>query len=254
MEMDIAVSNRIHIIPLGFERDRVIVPPQEMGADKVVLIVHEKDEPEDQPDYYDEIFDELESSAIKTETIKCDIFDLYDALGTIAGLIQSLADEDIYVNLATGGKVTAIAGMIACMVTENAEPYYVHAKDYGDHQGTPIAQTVTGISNLPTYPIDAPSPEQIEILSRLESEGPFSKKVLIEIGEEEGLPFLANYEGDDPKGKYRKLDSDILNPLVEDGHAEVFERGREKMVRITNEGENTIEAFKYMLDEFTSEQ
>jgi hypothetical protein len=33
----------------------------------------------------------------------------------------------VYVNLASGMKVTAIAGMIACMVTSDAEPIYMHA-------------------------------------------------------------------------------------------------------------------------------
>ena len=246
-EMEMTVEDRIHIVPLGYERDRVIVPPLRMGADAVTLVMNAHDQDDERPDYYDDIYEAFDEAAIEVSEVECDIFDLYDALGTIAGLIQGHGQEDIYVNLATGGKVTAIAGMIACMVTEVATPYYVSAKEYGDHQQQPVAEKVSGISNLPTYPIDAPAPEQVRMLEYIADEGPVSKQELIEYAEENNLPFIAGYEAGDPKGKYRKLDSVIIEPLSEDGSIFVTEQGRKKMVRITESGENTLHAFGYML-------
>lgn len=248
INLNVNVENRIHIIPLGYERDRVVVPPREMGADEVILVTHGHDTEDERPTYYDDIYEAFEESAIKVAETECDIFDLYDALGTIAGLIQEFRSEDVYVNLATGGKVTAIGGMIACMVTENATPYYVSAKDYGDHRETPVAETVTDISNLPTYPIDAPTSEQVQMLQQIHEEGGISKQDLIQYAEEVELPFIADYESDEPKGKYRKLDSNILNPLSDDGYITISERGRQKMVQLTPEGENTLDAFRYMLE------
>lgn len=248
INLSVNVENRIHIIPLGYERDRVIVPPRKMGADEVILVTHAYDTEEERPSYYDDIYEAFEESAIEIAETECNIFDLYDSLGTIAGLIQEFCDEDVYVNLATGGKVTAIGGMIACMVTENATPYYVSAEDYGDHRETPVAEMVTDISNLPTYPIDAPTPEQVQMLQRINEEQTASKQDLIQYAEDVELPFLADYESDDPKGKYRKLDSNILEPLVEDGYVTISERGRKKIVHLTSEGENTLDAFRYMLE------
>jgi hypothetical protein len=248
IEMDMEVRDRVHIIPLGYERDRVIVPPIEMGAEVVVLVEHAGDGTKDRPDYYDDIFEAFEESAIQVVEVEADIFDLYDALGTIAWLIQDYQRDEVYVNLATGGKVTAIAGMIACMVTEAATPYYVSADNYGDHQQEPVAQNVTNISNLPTYPIDAPVPEQVQILAYIADEGPVSKKELIEYAEKKELPFIADYEGSDVKGKYRKLDTAVIDPLAADGAVSIEQQGRRKMARITPDGENTLRGFRYMLE------
>lgn len=248
VEMNMEVRDRVHIVPLGYERDRVIVPPVQMGADVVVLLLHAGDDPEDRPDYYADIFEAFDEAAIRVVEVTADIFDLYDALGTFAGQIQAYETDDVYVNLATGGKVTAIAGMIACMVTEAATPYYVGADTYGDHQGEPVAQNVTSISNLPTYPIDAPVPEQVQVLAHVAEEGPVSKKELIEYAERRELPFIADYDGGDVKGKYRKLDAAILTPLVEDGAISLDQQGRQKVACITPDGENTLRGFRYMID------
>jgi hypothetical protein len=248
VEMDMEVRDRVHIIPMGYERDRVIVPPVEMGANVVVLVKHAGDAAEDRPDYYDDIFKAFDESAIRVVEEEADIFDLYDALGTIAGLIQEYQRDEVYVNLATGGKVTAIAGMIACMVTEAAAPYYVSADTYGDHQQEPVARNVTSISELPTYPIDAPVTEQVQMLAYIADEGPVSKKELIEYAERQELPFIADYEGRDAKGKYRKLDAAVLNPLADDGTISIDQQGRRKVARVTPDGENTLRGFRYMIE------
>lgn len=248
VEMDLEVRTRVHIVPLGYERDRVVVPPVRMGADVVVLVEHSGDDPEDRPDYYADIFEAFDEAAIRVEEVAADIFDLYDALGTVAGLIQDYDHDDVYVNLATGGKVTAIAGMIACMVTEAATPYYVSADTYGDHQQEPVARNVTNVSNLPTYPIDAPVPEQVQMLAHIAETGPVSKKQLIEYAERRALPFIADYEGSDVKGKYRKLDAAILDPLVADGAVTLDQQGRRKVACITPHGENTLRGFRYMIE------
>jgi hypothetical protein len=66
------------------------------------------------------------------------------------------------------------------------------------------------------------------------------------------LPFIADYEADDPKGKYRKLDSNILKPLVNDGAVIITEKGREKVAQVTADGENTLHAFRYMTNSDTN--
>lgn len=86
------------------------------------------------------------------------------------------------------------------------------------------------------------------MLQYIAEKGPISKQELIQYAEEDDLPFLADYEGSDPKGKYRKLDSDILDPLWGNGYATITEQGRKKMVRITTSGENTLHAFRYILE------
>jgi len=243
------VSDRVHIVPLGYEYERVTVPAIRMRADRVCLIYHDGDDPDGRPGYYQDIHEDLEAAGIAVEDSNvCNIFDLYDTLRTVAELIQANQDHDVYVNLASGGKVTAIAGMIACMVTGGAEPIYVSASDYGQDKEIPVAENVTSISRLPTYPIQSPSREPLRFLQYIVEEGPVTKQECIEFAVDAGIDPLADHEGDDTRGLYRLLDSHLLNSLREDGYVETYKKGRNKYVEATEEGENTLEAFTYMLN------
>jgi hypothetical protein len=174
---------------------------------------------------------------------------LYDTLRTVAELIQANREHEVYVNLASGGKVTAIAGMIACMVTNGAEPIYVSASEYGQDKEVPVAKNINGISRLPTYPIQAPSRDPLKLLQYIVDKGPVAKQECIEFAVTAGIDPLANHECDDTRGLYRLLDSHLLDSLREDGYVETYKKGRNKYVEATNEGQNTLEAFAYMLDE-----
>ena len=244
------VPNRIHIIPLGYERDRVVEPPIELSADVVVLLAHSAPE-NTKPSYHTEVIEALEDASLEVKERSCDIFDLYACLGEVAETITKYREDEIYVNLATGSKVTAIAGMIACMAT-GATPYYVRAERYGpetDHPPTePVSYGVAGIDELPAYPIEGPAPQHIAILAYLHQEGRASKKELIEFSEEADLPYLRTHESDNIKGKYRLLDSHILNSLQENEYVEVKEVGRKKYVSMTDNGINTLRAFNYLIN------
>jgi hypothetical protein len=243
------VSDRVHIVPLGYEYERVTVPAIRMHADYVYLIYHEGDDPDARPSYYEDIREDLRSAGIDVDdNTVCNIFDLYDTLRTVAELIQANRDHEVYVNLASGGKVTAIAGMIACMVTSGAEPIYVSASEYGQDKEDPVAKNVTSISRLPTYPIQAPSHDPLRLLQYIVEEGPVTKQDCIEFAIGAGIDPLADYEGDDTRGLYRLLDSHLLDSLLDDGYVETYKKGRNKYVEATEEGRNTLEAFSYLLE------
>ena len=244
------VSDRVHIVPLGYEYERVTVPAIRMRADRVYLIYHEGDDPDERPSYYEDIHRDLAAAGISVDDDNvCNIFDLYDTLRTVAELIQANQEHEVYVNLASGGKVTAIAGMIACMVTGSAEPIYVSASEYGQDKEVPVAKNVTSISRLPTYPIEAPSRDPLKLLQYVVNEGSVTKQECIEFAVAVGIDPLANHEGDDIRGLYRLLDSHLLDSLREDGYVETYKKGRNKYVKATEEGQNTLEAFAYMVDE-----
>lgn len=244
------VSDRVHIVPLGYEYERVTVPAIRMRADRVYLIYHEGDDPGERPGYYEDIHDDLKTAGITVDDNNvCNIFDLYDTLRTLAELIQANREHEVYVNLASGGKVTAIAGMIACMVTSGAEPIYVSASEYGQDKEIPVAKNVTSISRLPTYPIQAPSRDPLKLLQYIVNEGPVTKQECIEFAVAARIDPLADHDSDDTRGLYRLLDSHLLDSLREDGYVETYKKGRNKYVEATEEGRNTLEAFAYMLGE-----
>lgn len=242
--MNFRVPDRVHIMPVGYEKDRVTQSAIGYKADKVVLIGHTKDGSEDEK-RLDEIELILEEQAIGVERTECDIFDLYDSLGLIAELITNFENEEVYVNVSTGSKVTAIAGMIACMAID-ATAYYTKAADYSGE----YPKDIESVQELPDYPIDAPERQQIvtlHVIKEMQSKNVRpTKGKLIYMGQQLGLPFITENDVKD-KGKYRVLDNEIVEPMQEREYITVTQDGRNKVVELTEEGENALRAFRYLV-------
>lgn len=247
---ELDVPKRVHIIPMGFEKDRIYQPPIETGADKVILLRNTSDE--EHPRFHEQAEEILKEHIQSVEYEECDIFDLYDSLGMIAELITRHNSNNVFVNLATGSKVTAIAGMIACMATDG-NPYYVRAKEYGRPNEDsppeyPLARNTEKIIRLPHYHIDKPSADEIAVLNFLmNKDGSATKKQIIAYADQNGLEFMTATDPSTRQGKYRLLESHVLEPLRKRECIDVVEEGRHKKVRITKRGKNTLRAFDYQL-------
>jgi len=234
---------RVHIIPLGFEKARVYEPVERLNGDRVVLIVHNQDDLETN-EFYQHATSKFESLGVPFDHERANIFDLYDSLSVIGEEISEQDDGELFVNVATGSKVTAIAGMIACMAFD-ATPYYV--KGVYDGQDSPGANEII---RLPKYNIEAPEPEQIRMMefinSRLEEDEAPTKGDLIERAEKQQLPFLFHHEVED-KGKYRLLDRAIIEPLQQAGYIYLKKSGRNKRVYLSDDGYDALRAFKSLV-------
>ncbi|WP_226012863.1 DUF6293 family protein [Halomicrobium salinisoli] len=239
------VPERVHLMPVGYENDRIVLPARRLRADRVVLLDYEDET--DHPSYGGTVRERLEAAGIDHETVQCNIFDFYDSIGTIAELATRFADHEVYVNLASGSKVTAIGGMIACMAT-GATPYYVRAERYAAETDGDVAEGIREVTELPTYPMEHPEPQQVAVMDYLAGEDGATKRALIEYGREAGLPFIADHEAANRKSEYRLLDSHVLDPLAGTGYVEVTERGRSKLVELTEAGRNTLRAFRYLVE------
>ncbi|WP_224333132.1 DUF6293 family protein [Haloprofundus halobius] len=258
MTTDAPVPLRVQVVPLGFEYARFRDPVLRWRADKVVAIEHADAA---DIDYLDAFLAELEGNdRIDLELRTCDIFDLYDALGSIAEAIDDHADDEVFVNLSGGSKITAIAGMIACMAT-GATPFYAKP-DYGpdgrEVPKDPLHATVESVFALPTYPIDAPSPTLVAFLLYVDAEtdettdpggrsrGP-NKRDLIDFARERDFDFVATSAATTEKAYYRLLDSRVLDPLLARGYVETERIGRRTRVTLTNDGENALRAFQHLV-------
>jgi hypothetical protein len=254
------VAERVHVMPLGFEHDRIVEPAREYRADRVILLDWIADDIE-RPAYHDDVLTDLDAAGIDTERRDCELFDLYDSIAVIAEAVSSEATpdgdgdvpNDVYVNLATGSKITAIGGMIACMVTGDATPYYVRAERYAS--GTePVGYGMERAIDLPAYPMDRPDAQQIAILDRLADDGPRSKKDLIRFGAERDLPFVADCDrpfdasGKPTKQAYARLRRHIVDPLESRGFVTVESVGTTRQVHATEAGRNARTAFGFVLD------
>ena len=120
-----SIPRRVHIAPQGFEDERIYIPAIDRDADILVLVGH--DEPDETAvQCRERIVDALNEQGIEVqETATCNLFDLNNSLETLLTLIRDRNPEDtVRVNISAGSKITAIAGMLACMFTD-ADPYYV---------------------------------------------------------------------------------------------------------------------------------
>ena len=236
------IPDRVHVVPIGYEHDRVVAAAKEYRADKVVLVKHSDDTANSE--HISDVVDSLDSLNIGYELGSCDIFDLYDSIGTIGNIISDYDSDEVYINISAGSKITAVAGFIAGTVTKTTV-YYGKAEKY---DGTP-----TGFEDafqLPHYPIDAPDKQQIITLTVLHElakrECHPTKGDLIHIAMQNHLEFTQRDV--DEKGLYRLLGTQILEPLSDYGYVESYKDGRSKRVKLTEQGEGAYEAFKSLIN------
>jgi hypothetical protein len=253
------VAERVHVMPLGFEHDRIVEPAIEYRADRVILLDWIADDIE-RPAYHDDVLADLDAAGITTECRDCELFDLYGSIAVIADIVTGEATpddgadiaNDVYVNLATGSKITAIAGMIACMVTGDATPYYVRAERYAS--GTePVGYGMELAIDLPTYPMERPDRQQVAVLDRLVDDGPCSKTELIRFGAERELPFVDDCDrpfdasGKPTKQSFARLRRHVVEPLEARGFVTVESVGTTRQVSATEDGRNARTAFGFLL-------
>jgi len=169
------VNLRIHIAPVGFEIDRIIIPATSQKADKVWLIAHDNVSNDKAVQYREKIEKELEQKGIKTEVVYANRLRLFPIIKTVTDIILKERKNDVYVNVASGSKIHAIGCMMACMMFDDREkihPFYAQAEKYPEYDGT-LQQTygVAEVYPLPTYRIGTPKPELIKAMSIIKKAG-----------------------------------------------------------------------------------
>ncbi|WP_423745129.1 DUF6293 family protein (plasmid) [Haladaptatus sp. SPP-AMP-3] len=239
--MEMEVPHRVHIMPQGYETDRIYKAAKKLKADKVVLLTHP--ESTEQGNRCQEVVQEkLEAENIEYDVTDCDFFNLYACLGKMLEVIRDYDGDIVSVNLSTGSKVTAVAGMMACMTTD-ATPYYVRADDYGE---ATVSSGVKSIDELRAYPMDRPERDHIRILEYIDEEGEVQLSDLIDFAEKNDLDFMMKRDVSDQKAKYGVLNEEIIEPLEEKGDITINRQGQSKLVQLTEVGENTLQAFKHL--------
>lgn len=252
---------RVHVAALGYEFDRILEPIADQRADLVYLLEDPAGDVE--ADYHEPLRDELEAVVPEVRTWECDLTDVYAVLGDVTTIASRHADDVVAVNVSSAGRVPAIGMTMACMdVSTNAHPYYVEPESYAhDPRETPTTEGVADVEQLPIYPIDSPTTDQVAIMGFLAEPGawdgyhedrtaPPKKKDLIEYARDVGLSFMADRQApgsQEDKGAFRILDTHVLDPLAEDGYVTVESVGRRRVVELTERGENAFRAFRHKL-------
>jgi hypothetical protein len=251
---------RIHIVPVGFQVKRITEPLIRERADKVYLVTHfsnDKATP-----YLEKVLKILhkEKTYLQILTRRTNIWDFFECLKTYRQIIreeeqQSSGQKErdghgthIYINVSSGSRVTAIAGMIACMIWKGT-PYYAHI-DYENSKKDPADglpdEKVDAIDELPVYSLNKPKSESLtllQILSEAGSGGKMKKSKLIERLEEANL-VDKNLSS---AAKHSRLKA-LLHPItigggIDNPLVEVEYGGRQSNVKITSQGESTLKIF-----------
>jgi hypothetical protein len=241
------VTDRVHVVALGWEVARVVEPLYDLKADKVVLILPESEAL--LAEFEEEMLDDLEAmDRIEVETRTANLYDLDSALQVFTQAVKDHESDDVYINVSTGTKLAAIAGMMATQTSE-ATPFYVRPtlSDPDDETlETPDEPLIPGAgatTELPVFELQGPTSEQLQILGFLHGKDGVTKKELIQYAEAQELPFIATTESKSKEGRYRLLESHVINPLTENEYISVEKIGREKQVFLEDRGVDALAAF-----------
>ena len=237
---------RVHIAPVGFEIDRVVIPAIKMKADKVYLLRHNDYSEDKSGPYLDKIVKKLEKVNIKTKTIGVNRYRLFGIIKVVKEIIQNECDNDVYLNVASGSKIHAVGCMMACMIFDdrsNIHPYYAQAKEYPQYKGNE-QQTigVEEIHKLPTYQIRTPSPKLLSALALVKAKGRVTKKEFAKEATDMNLISVGAKDENYDQARFASLDKNIIQPLENEwGFIEVEKIGRNRWIKLTKEGEHASE-------------
>lgn len=240
-------EDRVHIAPVGYEKERVYQPIIEDGADSVVLLVH-RDDSESQGEEIskaqeckNKIERELVSESINFVTKECDFFDVTSSATATAESIEQHPDAAVFVNISTGSKLTAIGGFVACTAT-SASPYYVHVESYG---GETITTGFKQAEEIPKYPISLPHQQYLQVLKFISGREEVNKKAIV--SECQDYPLLSKYTRDQEKNMYEPVTDEIIEPLVAQGYLSELPRGNEKKYVLTEDGKEALRVLEYLV-------
>ena len=245
---------RVHIVPVGFEVERITEPLTTEHADRVYLVT--RTDRDAAAPFVEEVVRRLARAPwpIDARIVHTDLWSVFEALAAYRAIFAAEGRTDrgahgvlpIRVNVSTGTKITAIAGTLACMLW-NGEPYYVQVSRSWYSDRTPRVRTVHDVVErvdpVNVYELRAPSRDLVEVLEALARRGGSLRKreLLRELGldrpSDDGTPAAS------PQAQHGRL-ARRLEPLEQRwGFVRTEARGPRARVRITEQGRVALVLF-----------
>lgn len=238
---------RVHIAPLGFEIDRIMLPLKQTKADKLCLIVHEKTAEDKSGPYLKKITKECKKLNVDLELSYANRLGIFNMIKLVKEIIQDNEKNYIYVNVASGSKIQAIACMMACMILKewtNIQPFYAEPERYAAFEGKQQSFGLKDTIPLPTYEIQTPKKKLLDALNIVfaHDKQKLTKKEMAEICEEKEIITVNAEDENHSQVRFASLDKNIIEPLEKQwGFIEIEKIGRNRWVKITEEGKNAAE-------------
>ena len=186
---------RVHIAPVGFEVDRIVLPAIDMKADRVWLITHDKRDEDNGGKFVKLIQAKLKEARIECLQERADRIELFDVLRVLRMIILKEKGNSILVNVSVGSKIQAIASMMACMMFKDIasiKPYYAVPARYNSTLVKENKQETEGLKEIkpmPEYKIEIPNERLIKCLDIINRKagGSITKRELKDAAIEAGL-------------------------------------------------------------------
>ena len=241
------VTFRVHIAPLGFEIDRIILPLKETKADKLWLLVHEKTAEDKSGPYLEKIKKQCKKLGVEVDISYADRLSIFKAIKTVKEIISKEANNYIYVNVASGSKIQAIACMMACMILKeckNIQPFYAEPEQYAAFEGKQQSFGIKDTIPLPIYEIQTPKPKLLRALKIIQQakNQKITKKEMAELAEKQEIITINSEDKNHSQARFASLDKNIIQPLVDEWNfVEIEKIGRNRWIKITQEGKDAAE-------------
>ena len=238
---------RVHIAPLGFEVDRIVIPLKETKSDKLWLLAHNIHSNDPSKPYLEKIKKECKNLSVEIKIAYSDRLDIFKTIKSIKNIIEEERNNYIYVNVASGSKIQAIACMMACMVLKNCDnlkPFYAQPKKYAVFEGEQQSFGIKDTIPLPTYEIQTPKPKILAALKIIseQKDQKMTKKDMAKIAEEQKIITINSEDRNHSQARFASLDKNIIGPLEKDWKfIEIEKIGRNRWIKITEEGRNAAE-------------
>lgn len=186
---------RVHIVPVGFEVERVTEPLADARADRVYLVTRR--ERDAAAPFVEEVRRRLRTAdwPIDVRVVGTDPWSVFETLAAYRAIFEAehrtvrgaAGVLPLRVNVSTGTKITAIAGTLACMLW-NGAPYYVQVSRswYSDRapRVRSVHDVVERVEPVNVYELRAPARDLVEVLEALARRGGTLRKrdLLRELG------------------------------------------------------------------------
>ena len=246
------VDMRVHFVPQGYEKDRILAGILRSNAEKVVIVRNSKQQlPKVESDVQtciEEVRDTILNGKlpyyfvreIDTESYKVSFFDLIDALKKIEQWISSEVEKgnDVSVNISSGNSIACCA-LFTVAMKHGVTIYYVVPEEYPVPKPTITAEKVSrGIKDcfsLPHIPLEYMHNIPFDILKAIDDLGGKAPSITDIV-----LAIKPELKGDDIRSERMKV-SKRIEQLRKSRYVVVSPKGREKEISLTNLGKMILD-------------
>lgn len=244
----------IHLVPLGWEIDRAVLPLRTMHPQQVHLFCNPESHPF-QLHFYRQVISHLDNLGIAHNLVQV------DADKDLKGLVRELsrvmraeieAGNRVYVNISASGRIGAVASSLVSMahLGNHGKAYYVRPERYdpSDEERMRHGLSVGMIGDpvdIPLFPLRLPSRQGQLILETLAKRGGSARysdlfKSLHQAGVEGYIEVQRETSRKDRGNLTVKLTKTILRPLLDVGLITTEKESRNTLVRLTDSGEYMV--------------